>query len=725
LVLGQQRRTDGTNIMSHTNQPSTSVRGLAATHGDAAGSTQGNAGTTVLIPSSAELVLDSAAEAGAIRFGNPYVSSRTDPLPLTVGGVLGGSIAVLNGLDLSASGFGQGDGIDLRDLTPWTSADPSGYQVTAGYDAASGRLTVVGDGARIATLTLPQGLSGMFSVARDGNGGTTLTLVHGKSDAVAVATKADIVQHDYGLTGAGVSVGVISDSFDAEGGLAQDIADGALPSSLAQTYNAKDDAKSGSDEGRAMAQIIHDIAPDASIRFATAASQGGTTDEAVARAIRTLVDAHVKVIVDDIGGWGSFYKLDSATDDAIHYALSKGVVLLTSATNKGGVFYENHLAMRQATLAGSADRVHAFNFGTAAAPSFYQKLELVNGRQQEIGLQWHAEGGPFHLTMRFYTQDASGAFVEVKAPNENTGTEPRYAITPHGQGTHSDYYVAITSDRADPHGVFKYIIGNAAAKIDDPHAGSGSGTMLGHQLDPGEIAVGSANYRTTLDGCTPTSEPDSAHGPGVLYEGVDGTAYAVPLHLAAPAIAAPDATSTTVTVPTATLPSGVGGLSVFAGTSAAAPAAAAVTALLLQANPDLNAENIRAILQDTALPMASSQQSGAGLVQADKAVAFTVGLTKLTAACSAGENRALRFLAPAHGMPAPASEDLWKGSGTTTQELARDMLGSAVLHASVAAPFASHAYAGSEIGALFADGNAASNLGDGSRVHPAGFPSHG
>src|SRR5262249_44090504 len=72
------------------------------------------------------------------------------------------------------------------------------------------------------------------------------------------------------------------------------------------------------------------------------------------------------------------------------------------------------------------------------------------------------------------------------------------------------------------------------------------------------------------------------------------------------------------------------GIPNFSGTSAAAPHAAAVAALMLQANPSLTSSQIFTILENSALPLDSgdgtpnvgySFDGGWGLIQADKALA--------------------------------------------------------------------------------------------------------
>ena len=65
----------------------------------------------------------------------------------------------------------------------------------------------------------------------------------------------------------------------------------------------------------------------------------------------------------------------------------------------------------------------------------------------------------------------------------------------------------------------------------------------------------------------------------------------------------------------------VSDLSDFYGTSAAAASLAGVAALILSANPNLTPAEVEQIMEETALPMANSAVSGAGLVAVDAAVA--------------------------------------------------------------------------------------------------------
>lgn len=107
--------------------------------------------------------------------------------------------------------------------------------------------------------------------------------------------RVDDVRNLYGYTGAGLKVGVLSDSFNRLGGYANDTATRDLPQNVQvlKEYTGDDP----SDEGRAMMQLIYDILPQATFAFYTAAE--GAID--FAQGIRALAAAGCDVIVDDIG----------------------------------------------------------------------------------------------------------------------------------------------------------------------------------------------------------------------------------------------------------------------------------------------------------------------------------------------------------------------------------------------------------------------------------------
>jgi hypothetical protein len=96
------------------------------------------------------------------------------------------------------------------------------------------------------------------------------------------------------LTGAGMKIGIISTDFNNLGGYELDVATGELPPNITVL---REPSFTVNDEGRAMMQLIHDLAPDAEFVFRT--GMEGPVDFAVG--VQELADVGCDVIVDDLG----------------------------------------------------------------------------------------------------------------------------------------------------------------------------------------------------------------------------------------------------------------------------------------------------------------------------------------------------------------------------------------------------------------------------------------
>jgi Subtilase family len=118
-----------------------------------------------------------------------------------------------------------------------------------------------------------------------------------------------------GLDGCGVSVGIVSNSFDA----ANDWT--LIPPNTTILQDGM-----GDDEGRAMAQLVRDVAPNANVVFCE-----GDSEADGALAIQREVAAGCKVIVIDEEYPGSNADITAAIDQAT----ARGVLVMSSAGNGG------------------------------------------------------------------------------------------------------------------------------------------------------------------------------------------------------------------------------------------------------------------------------------------------------------------------------------------------------------------------------------------------------
>ena len=102
-----------------------------------------------------------------------------------------------------------------------------------------------------------------------------------------------------------------------------------------------DDSVAGHDEGRAMAQIVHDLAPGARLAFATASS--GVL--AFADNIRDLAAANSDVIVDDVTYFDEPFFQDGPLSVAVKDVVDDGVTYVSH-----GGQHQHHLRRQQRAL---------------------------------------------------------------------------------------------------------------------------------------------------------------------------------------------------------------------------------------------------------------------------------------------------------------------------------------------------------------------------------------
>ncbi len=157
----------------------------------------------------------------------------------------------------------------------------------------------------------------------------------GSSGATAAQVQQALDESGLSDSGAGIRVGVLSDSFNDLGGAAADEAEGALPPA-ADIDVVKDLASGGTDEGRAMMQIIHDIAPGADLAFYTAFD--GEQD--FADGILALAAAGCKVIVDDVSYFDEPFFQNGVIAQAIQTVEAEGVTYVTAAGNDASNAYQ-------------------------------------------------------------------------------------------------------------------------------------------------------------------------------------------------------------------------------------------------------------------------------------------------------------------------------------------------------------------------------------------------
>ncbi len=186
--------------------------------------------------------------------------------------------------------------------------------------------------------------------------------VHTAGDSVL---KTDQLKNLTNADGTGVIVGVISNGVK---GLADAQGLGDLPDDLIVLKEGK------KAEGTAMMEIIHDIAPGATILYH---DFGGGREEKFIEAFQNLVNAGATIIVEDAFNYEVPYFEDGTIAQEISRIIDENpdVLIISSAGNTANNHY-------QGIFSDGGDGYHSFN-GSTGIP-----LEIQPGGRVKLHLQW-------------------------------------------------------------------------------------------------------------------------------------------------------------------------------------------------------------------------------------------------------------------------------------------------------------------------------------------------
>lgn len=445
--------------------------------------------------------------------------------------------------------------------------------------------------------------------------------------AGSVDNQADIAMDSisaratFGVDGDGVVIGILSDSYNQLSGEAADIASGDLPSG---GVTVLDDSATGSniDEGRAMAQLIHDIAPGAKLLFHTAFN--GRPD--FAQGIIDLANAGATVIVDDIGYLDAPMYQDGVVAQAVDQVVADGVTYFSAAGNSADSSYEAKYDDTGTSGAGGLPlkNIHGFDDGGA----ILQEIRLPAGASTLLSIQWDqpfaSSGGIGAATdVDAYLINEAMDTIVASGVDANIGNDA-VEIMFYQNNTGADTSVFLIIGLFDDPG--NGPVPNFIKWIDfnGPHAhnfATDSSTIFAHPNASGAIAVGAAAYFDTpaFGTSPPEIESFSSHGGLEVLFAPSGNPIS-PDDRNKPEVVAPDGVDNTFFG----FDFEPNGFPNFFGTSAAAPHAAAIAALQLQCDVSLSPAEIESQQAGTAIDMESSgfdNISGTGLIDAPAVLA--------------------------------------------------------------------------------------------------------
>lgn len=461
---------------------------------------------------------------------------------------------------------------------------------------------------RKATLGAGNGMVGNAS----GPGGATVLA----GNVVSEADETHLVSSTrrmYGVNGAGVKIGVLSDSYNILGGAATDVSQGELPgignpAGFTTPVTLLTEGN-GADEGRAMLQLIHDLAPGAQLYCASAFN--GDAD--FAQQILNLRAAGCDIIVDDITYFNEPAFQDGIIAQAVNQVTANGALYFSSAGNSGNLndntsgVWEGDFTDGGTLPLLTTGTVHAFSAGNTS------NSLTTNGRPY---LKWSDPLGLSGNDYDLFALNSTGTTVIASSTNIQDGNDDPLEFT--GSLNSGRRLVVLKKPGA---AVRALHLNTNRGKL----AIGTTGVTFGHNAGKSTVCVAATPAPAVFPNPHTTSnatETFSSDGPRRIFYRPDTSAITPGNLLFAtnggeklqkPDLTAADGTNTTVPnfIP-------------FYGTSAAAPHAAAIAGLLKSKTPSLTSTQIYNALIASALDIEApglDENSGAGIIMAPAAMA--------------------------------------------------------------------------------------------------------
>ena len=432
-----------------------------------------------------------------------------------------------------------------------------------------------------------------------------------------------------GINGTGVKVGVLSDSA-SPARVAALIASGDLPANTV-VLPGQAGPSDGEDEGAAMMEIVHDLAPGAQLFFATA----DTSEASFAANIETLrFQYNCDIIVDDVSYFDEPVFQDGIVSQAVNAVTANGALYFSSAANSGNLdsgtsgTWEGDFTPSGYTLATAKGAVSVSNFGTVASPLPFD--QLTSTASSGVWLHWSDANAASSNDYDLFILDSTASTIKCMSTGVQNGTQDPLEYCYPGDnytGAAAGDLIVVALAAGAPRGIH---IDTERATL----AVGTSGATFGHNAAAQTFSMAATYWNAAhtgakifTGGAADPVETFSSDGPRKIFYNPDGSSITPGNYLFS------TNGGTTLQKPDATGADGVStatpGFLPFFGTSAAGPHAAGVAALIKSANPALTNTQIRNILTNTAVDNMApgvDRDSGHGLLLAPPAVALAQSL---------------------------------------------------------------------------------------------------
>ena len=374
-----------------------------------------------------------------------------------------------------------------------------------------------------------------------------------------VSLRADVGRQQAGVDGSGIKVGVLSDSIGCNPPpflpgtrtttLQEDLNTGELPT---EVQILKDAVCPATDEGRGMAQLIHDTAPGSAIAFHTAFESELDFAEGI---IRLQENAGSDVIVDDVRYFAEPFYMDGMIAQAVDIVAARGVPYFSSAGNQARNSYESAYRPVDAPINASGNltgrpnrlvRFHDFDPGPAVqvlqpvavvpdadaglivfsfqwdqphrtattyawikeGRSATEAAQLAKGASSDLDLVIYDHKG--HLLRRCPERGvANGITCQITGDNNVGGDAVDLAAIFYSGPPKAPqlFYIAFVHSAGPDPGLVKYSWFDSQGEMVPLDFHTASGTSFGHSNAAGNIAVGAAAWYATVPFSTSGNYP--------------------------------------------------------------------------------------------------------------------------------------------------------------------------------------------------------------------------
>ena len=435
------------------------------------------------------------------------------------------------------------------------------------------------------------------------------------------AHKANLAQST-GIDGTGVKVCVLSDGVNS---LAARIADGNLPAGTA----ALPGQAGNGDEGTAMLEIIHDMAPGATLEFATAF----TSEASFATNITSLQADGCHIIVDDVTYFDEGAFQDGPVSLAVNTVTTAGALYFSSAANSGNKTHAQSGTYEGDFVASGMTIPPVISAAESGAPGGITLHQFPSGLNYTtltvdttvISLKWSDQLG--HSANDYdiiVTNSTSTAILCLWTGDPQTGTQDPvdFAFCNTGSfGVGARIYV-VKYGSASVARALRIDTNRGRITAGDSTTGSTFGhNAAGSGLTAAAIDVRPIGGGVFTGGTGVHINNYSSDGPRKIFYNPNGTAITPGNFLfgtgGGTTLAKVDLTASDCGATATT------GFTTFCGTSAAAPTAASIAALIKSAKASATKAQITTALLTSALDIeavGTDRDSGVGIVMADAAV---------------------------------------------------------------------------------------------------------